>query len=138
MPTEIGRSVSGLLEVLSSRTARAAPPVPRTTEIPSTRRLGSGRTTSTGFSLASARWLITSVRAFFSIVVSHPLRLATAATTAATRSARLAKYTAHVLLGPLLARRAEQLVRARVLDELAEVHERGVVRNPVCLLEVVG
>src|SRR3954452_6723356 len=102
---------------------------------------GFARLTSSGFLDAMSRPGTTFARALFCcVVVQAPASSPSARSAAGTspiRALASAEGTAHVVLRPLLARRAEDRAGARVLDHLAEVHERDVVRDPVGLLEVV-
>src|SRR4051812_45953418 len=52
--------------------------------------------------------------------------------------AALPELSGDVLLGPGVARVTEDRLRRRVLDELAEEHERGRIRHTRGLLHVVG
>src|SRR6185312_6510136 len=49
-----------------------------------------------------------------------------------------AKSTGNVLFGTFIMRRGEDLLRGPILDQLAQIHEGGVVAGAAGLLHIVG
>src|ERR1700729_4297237 len=138
MPTEIGTSVSVLEVLLRSGTTIAVPVRAWISAKRPTLTLGFARTTATALWLASVRALTSRARAAMCCVETQPVSTTTNGSVAAQAAyARLPERTADVLPGSRLARRAEGLVGASVLDQVTQIHEPDVVGDSVRLLQVV-
>src|ERR1700761_4491571 len=138
-PTEIGRSLTAAPPGLRTVTTIAVSPWLGTTPIPVTATTWPGVATRVAFWLARMRAEFSRSRAAFCCVVTQPASEPAANVAAAAVSARvLAERPADVLPRPVLGRPAEHRFGRSVLHQLAEIHERDVVGDPIGLLEIVG